>query len=268
VFINKIDIADASLLELVEIETREVLELYGFRGAPFVRGSALCALKAAERDERGDPYFRGIVELVAALDRHVPTPERNLSAPFLMPVEGVCTIPGRGTVVTGRVERGVLAPQSEVEILGGNGETVRAVVTGIQEFRRDVAEARAGHNVGLLLRGVARDGVVRGQTIVVPGSARSHRSGRAQVFLLSAKEGGRTTPCTSGYTPQFYFGATDVPGTLRIGDDVEAKHALEPGDRAEVTFELGRPVALEAGMRFAMREGGRTVGAGIVSSVC
>jgi elongation factor Tu len=267
VFVNKIDIADPSLLELVEIETREVLELYGFAGVPFVRGSALCALQAAERDQRDDPFFRGIVELVAVLDRHVPTPERNLSAPFLMPVEGVCTIPGRGTVVTGRVERGVLTPQTEIEILGGHGEALRAVVTGIQEFRRDVAEARAGHNVGLLLRGVPRDGVVRGQTIVLPGSARSHRAGRAQVFLLSSQEGGRTTPCTSGYTPQFYFGATDVPGTLRIDEALEGKRALEPGDRAEIEFELGRPIALEAGMRFAMREGGRTVGAGIVSHV-
>jgi len=180
----------------------------------------------------------------------------------MMPIEGVCTIAGRGTVVTGRVERGVLGMQREVDVVGRRDGVLTVVVTGIQEFHKDVLEARAGHNVGLLLRGVPRDEVVRGQTVVAPGSLEPHQSGRADVFLLTSIEGGRTTPCASGYTPQFYFGATDVPGTLRLGEGV-----LNPGDRAEVDFELGRPIAVEPGMRFAMREGGRTVGAGVVSSV-
>ncbi len=261
VFINKVDIADPELLELVEMEMRELLEAYGFSGVPFVRGSALRALEAALAGKLDDPYFLGVAELVRTLDRHIPEPERNLGAPFMMPIESVCTISGRGTVVTGRVERGVLSLHSEVEVVG-RGDELRVVVSGIQEFRRDVAEARAGHNVGLLLRGVPRDSVDRGQTVVVPGSLQPHRLGRAEIFLLASQEGGRTTPCTSGYTPQFYFGATDVPGTLLVGERL-----LEPGDRAEVGFELGRSIALEPGMRFAMREGGRTVGAGVVNSV-
>jgi elongation factor Tu len=262
VFINKVDVADPELLELVEIEVRELLEKYGFVAVPCVRGSALRALDAAIAGRLEDPHISGIVELIRTLDRQIAVPERNLGAPFLMPIEGVCTISGRGTVVTGRVERGILQNHAEVEVIGGSGENLTVIVTGIQEFRRDVPEARAGHNVGLLLRGVPRDGVARGQTVVLPGSVKPHRIGRAEIFLLKSSEGGRTTPCTSGYTPQFYFGATDVPGTLRVGDDL-----LSPGDRAETDFELGRPIALEPGMRFAMREGGRTVGAGIVKSV-
>jgi elongation factor Tu len=179
-----------------------------------------------------------------------------------MPIEGVCTIPGRGTVVTGRIERGVLTLGQEVELVGRSEQAREVVVTGIQEFHRDVPEAVAGHNVGLLLRGVGRDEVVRGQTLIARGSVTAHTKGSAQLFLLSESEGGRKTPCGSGYTPQFYFGATDVPGKLLL-----AERVLAPGDRAEVEFELGHAVALEAGMRFAMREGGRTVGAGIVSRV-
>ena len=262
VFINKVDVADPELLDLVEMEARELLETYGFGDVPFVRGSALCALNAATAGCLDDPYVRRIAELVRALDRHVAAPERNLGAPFMMPVEGVCSISGRGTVVTGRVERGVLGLQQDVEVVGRRDGTLKAVVTGIQEFRRDVPEARAGHNVGLLLRGVPRDGVQRGETVVAPGSVEPHECGRAEVYLLASNEGGRTTSCASGYTPQFYFGATDVPGKLDMGADV-----LEPGDRAEVAFMLGRAIALEPGMRFAMREGGRTVGAGVVNSV-
>ena len=262
VFVNKVDVADPELLELVELEVREMLQTYGFSGTPFVRGSALQALKAAERGDREDPYLRGIAELVKTLDEHVPVPERDLTAPFLMPIEGVCTIPGRGTVVTGRVERGVLRLGQEVEVVGRVDTAREVVVTGIQEFHRDVPEAVAGHNVGLLLRGVGRDEVVRGQTLTLRGSVGAHRKGRAQIFLLSTAEGGRKTPCGSGYTPQFYFGASDVPGKLLL-----AERVLGPGERAEVEFELGHAVALEAGMRFAMREGGRTVGAGIVSRV-
>ena len=262
VFVNKVDVADPELLELVELEVREMLQTYGFGAAIFVRGSALQALRAAERGDRDDPYVRGIAKLVQTLDERVPTPERDLTSPFLMPIEGVCTIPGRGTVVTGRIERGVLALGQEVELVGRSEQGREVVVTGIQEFHRDVPEAVAGHNVGLLLRGVGREEVVRGQTLIARGSVKAHKFGSAQLFLLSASEGGRKTACGAGYTPQFYFGATDVPGKLLL-----AERVLAPGDRAEVEFELGHAVALEAGMRFAMREGGRTVGAGIVSRV-
>ncbi len=262
VFVNKVDVADPELIELVELEVREMLAQYGFTNSAVVRGSALQALRAAERGERDNPFVQGIAALVSALDEHIPVPERDLSAPFLMPIEGVCTIPGRGTVVTGRVERGVLRLQQEVELVGRTEAAREVTVTGIQEFHKDVSETVAGHNVGLLLRGVGRDEVVRGQTLIARGSVTAHRSGCAEIFLLSTSEGGRKTPCGSGYTPQFYFGATDVPGKLILQDRL-----LGPGDRAEVEFELGHAVALEAGMRFAMREGGRTVGAGIVSRV-
>ena len=262
VFVNKVDIADAELLDLVEMEVAELLENQGFVRVPFVRGSALGALRALERGELQHEHVQGIVRLLEALDSHVPAPERDLLSPFLMPVEGVCTIAGRGTVVTGRVERGVLAVQDEVEIIGRGEERRRVVVTGIQEFHHDVPRALAGHNVGLLLRGLSRDAVVRGQTLIAPGSVGAHRLGRAEVFMLTTKEGGRKTPCASGYTPQFYFGATDVPGTLRIPTG-----ALDPGARGEIEFELARAVALEPGMRFAMREGGHTVGAGVVSRI-
>jgi elongation factor Tu len=262
VFVNKLDVADPELIELVELEVREMLAQYGFMGTTVVRGSALQALRAAERGERDNPFVLGIAELIRALDEQIPTPVRDLTAPFLMPIEGVCTIPGRGTVVTGRVERGVLRLQDEVELVGRTDASRAVVVTGIQEFHKDVQEAVAGHNVGLLLRGVGRDEVVRGQTLIARGSVSAHRTGSAEVFLLTASEGGRKTPCGSGYTPQFYFGASDVPGKLILRDRL-----LGPGDRAEVEFELGHAVALEAGMRFAMREGGRTVGAGIVSRV-
>jgi len=261
-FINKIDVADPELLDLVELETLELLERYGYSGVPCVRGSALQALARVRQDKLDDPYVRGIAQLVETLDRHVPEPARDLASPFLMPIEGVCTIPGRGTVVTGRVERGRLGVHGEVQIVGHDADPSSVVVTGIQEFHKDVPEAVAGHNVGLLLRGVLRHDVVRGQTAIAPGSVTSHRAGRAEVFLLGSDEGGRRTPCADGYTPQFHFGVSDVPGTLRLGEAV-----LRPGDRAEIDFELGRAVALEPGMRFAMREGGRTVGAGVVSRV-
>jgi elongation factor Tu len=262
VFVNKVDVADHDLLELVELEVREMLERYGFKRAPFVRGSALSALRAAERGEREDGYVRGIARLVQTLDEHLALPTRDEASPFLLPIEGVCTISGRGTVVTGRVERGVLELGSEVEVVGHGDAARSVVVSGIQEFHRDVPRAVAGHNVGLLLRGVGRDQVVRGQTLIARGSVGTHRKGSAKVFLLSAEEGGRKTPCGSGYTPQFYFGTTDVPGKLLLAEGL-----LGPGESAEVEFELWHAVALEAGMRFAMREGGRTVGAGIVSRV-
>jgi elongation factor Tu len=262
VFVNKVDVADSELLDLVELEVREMLQKYGYRDVPFVRGSALEGLRGAERGESENPYVRGIADLVRALDEHVPVPERDLEAPFLMPIEGVCTISGRGTVVTGRVERGVLELGAALELVGRSDVAREVVVTGIQEFHRDVPKAVAGHNVGLLLRGMSRDEVVRGQTLIARGSVGDHRTGSAEVFLLTTAEGGRKTPCAAGYTPQFYFGASDVPGKLLF-----AERVLAPGERAEVEFELGHAVALEAGMRFAMREGGRTVGAGVVSRV-
>ena len=255
VFVNKVDIADPELLDLVEVEVRELCEAHGFSGVPVVRGSALQALEG-----KGD---ESILELFDALDRHVPEPARDLDAPFLLPIEGVCTIPGRGTVVTGRALRGVLDPGAEVEIFGGKGGSFGpVVVTGIQEFHRDVPRAVAGHNVGLLLRGVGRGDVVRGQVVAFPGSITAHQRGSAEIVLLRKEEGGRRTPCRSGYMPQLHFGATDVPGRLVI-DEPE----LSPGARTTCAFELGRPIAFEAGMRFAMREGGRTVGAGIVTAV-
>jgi len=262
VFVNKLDVADPELIELVELEVREMLAQYGFSDSAVVRGSALQAVRAAERGERNDPFVKGIAELVRALDERIPLPERDLTSPFLMPIEGVCTIPGRGTVVTGRIERGALRLQDEVELVGRTDAARSVVVIGIQEFHKDVRDAVAGHNVGLLLRGVGRNEVVRGQTLIARGSVTAHRSGSAAIFLLSASEGGRRTPCRTGYTPQFYFGASDVPGKLILRDP-----SLGPGERAEVEFELGHAIALEAGMRFAMREGGRTVGAGIVSRV-
>ena len=261
VFLNKVDIADPELLDLVELEVRELCESSGFPAVRAVRGSALKALEAARAGDAGAAEARCIVELLRALDECIPVPQRELDAPFLMPVEGVCTIAGRGTVVTGRVTRGTLSPHAEVEIVGGI-ESARApvVVTGIQEFRKDVPQAIAGHNVGLLLRGVGRGDVLRGHVLVAPGSVSARRQGSAEIVLLRSEEGGRKTPCRSGYMPQLYFGATDVPGKLHF----EAGELL-PGESARVAFELGRPVAIETGMRFAMREGGRTVGAGVVT---
>ncbi len=257
VFVNKIDAANPELVDLVELEVRELLEHAGYHDVPIVRGSALAALEAARRGESDE----SIVALIRTMDGHFTTPERDLTAPFLMPVEGVCTITGRGTVVTGRVARGTLLPQQEVEIIGGESAAA-VVVSDIQEFRRPVAVAEAGHNVGLLLRGVERGAVLRGAVVVAPGSLGAHVSGRAEIVLLGSGEGGRKTPCRPGYTPQLHFGATDVPGKLSFEE-----HELSPGARSLVGLTLGRPIAVEIGMRFAMREGGRTVGAGVMTAV-
>jgi elongation factor Tu len=263
VFVNKVDVADPELLGLVELEIGDILGAYAYWNAVSVRGSALLALRACDAGKLDDPAVRPIRELLAAMDQHIPEPVRDLAAPFMMPIEGVCTIAGRGTVVTGRVERGRLALGSTVAVVGGaDGEMREVVVTGIQEFHRDVPEAAAGHNVGMLLRGVGRDEVVSGQVVIAPGSLAAHRAGRAEIFLLTKHEGGRHTPFGSGYTPQLFFGATNVTATLRCGD-----LAIQPGDRAQVEFDLQRPIAIEPGMRFAMREGGRTVGAGVVVAV-
>jgi elongation factor Tu len=266
VFVNKVDVADPELVELVVLETQELLAAQGYRDVPVVRGSALQALLAVDAGRAGDPACACIVALVDALDRHIPDPERDFTSPFLMPIEDVVTIPGRGTVVTGRVQRGVLALGATVEVVGlADGDRPRAVVvTGIQSFHRDRAAARAGDSVGLLLRGVGRDEVVRGQVVTMPGVVQSFASGEAELYVLGAHEGGRHTPFGSGYTPQFHFGATDVTGALEVGG---ADALVHPGDRARVRFTLQRPIGIEPGMRFALREGGRTVGAGLITAV-
>jgi elongation factor Tu len=263
VFVNKLDIADPELVDLVVLETDELLRAHGYRDVPVVRGSALGALIALGEGRLDDRWLQSIEELVATLDRVIPDPVRDLTSPFLMPVEGVHTIEGRGTVVTGRVARGVLAAGATIEIVGRivDGEPRRVVVTAIESFHRSQADARAGDNIGLLLRGVRRDEVVRGQVLAAVGSVQPHRIGRAELYLLTAKEGGRARPFRTGYRPQFFFGATDVTGTLEITTD------LDPGQRAEVRFALDRPVAFEPGVRFTLRESGRTVGAGVVTTI-
>jgi elongation factor Tu len=266
VFVNKTDIADAELVELVVLEVEELLQSFGYQGSPIVRGSALVALEAARAGDAAGPGAACIRDLVAALDAHVPDPERDFEGPFLMPVEDVFSIEGRGTVVTGRVERGVLPRGATVEIVGLAGEDARpreAVVTGIQSFHRDCPEARAGANVGLLLRGVRREEVFRGQAITAPGAVKPHAAGSADLYVLTAKEGGRHTPFGSGYKPQFFFGTADVTGEIEVPGEM----LVEPGARTRVVFRLQQPIGLERGMRFALREGGRTIGAGLVTDV-
>ena len=269
VFVNKMDLVPASdradIEQLVEMEVGALLETHGYRDVAFVFGSALKALAAAERGELDGPDVHCIVELVEALDSRIPDPVRDYDGPFMMPVEGVHTIPGRGTVVSGRIERGVIRVGDSLEIVGlDSSEEGPAVVTGVQSFHKDVVEGRAGMNVGLLLRGVKRDGVVRGQVVVKPGSVKPYRAGRAQIFVLGKDEGGRHTPFGSGYQPQFFFGTTDVTGVIQVDTDTGV---VDPGAQAQIGFELNKPVAIESGMRFAMREGGKTVGAGIVTEV-
>jgi elongation factor Tu len=261
VFINKVDVADEELLELVVSEVNDALELHGYKGSPVIMGSALKALR--------NPSVDGgcIQELLQAMQTHFPDPVRNFEAPFMMPIEGVHTIVGRGTVVTGRIERGVLPVGSTVEIVGlvdAEEKPRQVVVTGIQMFHKDQPEARAGENCGLLLRGVARDEVVRGQVLIAPGSVKSHTKAKVQLFVIPQKEGGRHTPIFPGYSPQFFFGTTDVTGALV---NLHGNQMINPGDHAEVSLELQKPVGMEPGMRFAVREGSKTVGAGVVLSV-
>jgi len=261
VFINKIDVSDPELLELVVIETSEYLEAQGYGDSPIVMGSALKALR--------DPVNEGqcIKDLIAAIDSHIPDPKRDFESPFMLPIEGVHTIEGRGTVVTGRIARGVLPVGSKVEIIGLVDEDSKprvVVVTGIQMFHKDQKEARAGENCGLLLRGVKRDEVVRGQVLIAPGSVSPKTKARAELFMIPGKEGGRHTPIFPGYKPQFFFGTTDVTGAVTNFGELKM---LSPGEHAEVSLELLKPVGMEAGMRFAVREGGQTVAAGIVVSV-
>jgi elongation factor Tu len=261
VFINKVDVSDPELLELVIMETAEYLEAQGYEGSPVVQGSARNALL--------NPHENGgcIKELIAALDTHLPDPKRDFDSPFMMPIEGVHTIEGRGTVVTGRIERGVLPVGSKVELIGlvdDDAKPRQVVVTGIQMFHKDQPEARAGENCGLLLRGVKRDEVVRGQVLIAPGSVEPRTKARAELFMIPTREGGRHTPILGGYQPQFFFGTTDVTGTVA---DIGSLQMLSPGDHAEVGLELRKPVGMEPGMRFAVREGGQTVAAGVILSV-
>jgi elongation factor Tu len=267
VFVNKMDMLAPGdrddIMALIQLETSELLASQGYGETPFVFGSALGALEAVKRGDLDDPAARGIVDLVAALDSHIPDPVRDYASPFLMPIEGVHTIPGRGTVVSGRVERGVLKLGDTVEIVGLDNQGAAVVVTGTQSFRKDVPEVRAGMNVGLLLRGLKRDDVERGKVLSVPGAIKARTQGKAQVFVLSAEEGGRHTPFASGYRPQFFFGVTNVTGVIRTEGDA----LVSPGDQAEVSFELNKAVGIEPGVRFAIREGGKTVGAGLVTDV-
>ena len=266
VFVNKMDAVDPAdrddMRALIQLETGELLAGQGYEGTPFVFGSALKAVEAVQRGDLADENVQAIAALVAALDAYIPDPVRDFDSPFLMPIEDVHTIAGRGTVVTGRIERGTVKVGDVVEIIGLDNEG-EVVVTGTQSFHKDVPEARAGMNVGLLLRGLKRDDVERGQMLSAPGAIRARSAGRAQIVVLTREEGGRHTPFAGGYAPQFFFGATSVTGTIRLDDG----QLVSPGDQAEIAFDLAKPVGIEAGVRFALREGGRTVGAGIVTGV-
>jgi elongation factor Tu len=260
VFMNKCDMVDdEELLELVEMEVRELLSEYDFPGddLPVIQGSAL---KALEGDEE---WAKKIVELADALDNYIPEPERDIDKPFIMPIEDVFSISGRGTVVTGRVERGIINTGDECEIVGMK-ETTKTTVTGVEMFRKLLDEGRAGENIGALLRGTKRDEVERGQVLAKPGTITPHTKFEAEVYVLSKDEGGRHTPFFKGYRPQFYFRTTDVTGAVELPEGVEM---VMPGDNLKFVVELIAPIAMDEGLRFAIREGGRTVGAGVVSKI-
>jgi elongation factor Tu len=262
VFLNKVDVVDdPELLELVELEVRELLTKYEFPGdtIPIVRGSAIQALQNPTDPEKNKCIF----ELMAAVDKYIPTPKRETDKPFLMPVEDVFSITGRGTVATGRVERGTVKVGDEIEIVGIK-DTRKSVVTGVEMFRKLLDRAEAGDNIGCLLRGVEKDDIVRGMVLAKPGSITPHKKFKAQVYVLSKEEGGRHTPFFSGYRPQFYFRTTDVTGNLALAQGVEM---LMPGDNAALEVELIAPIAMEKGLKFAVREGGRTVGSGVVAEI-
>ncbi|MEW8963546.1 elongation factor Tu [Paraclostridium dentum] len=263
VFLNKADMVDdPELLELVEMEVRELLSEYNFPGddTPIISGSALKALE----NPTDEAATNCIMELMEAVDSHIPTPERATDKPFLMPVEDVFTITGRGTVATGRVERGVLHVGDEVEVVGMTEETRKTVVTGIEMFRKLLDEAQAGDNIGALLRGVQRTDIERGQVLAKTGSVNPHKSFVGQVYVLKKEEGGRHTPFFDGYRPQFYFRTTDVTGSIKLPDGMEM---VMPGDHIDMNVELITPVAMDEGLRFAIREGGRTVGSGVVTTI-
>jgi elongation factor Tu len=263
VFLNKCDMVDdEELIELVDMELRELLDKYEFPGddTPIIRGSAL---KALESDDPDSPEAKCIFELMDAIDSFIPEPQRDIDKPFLMPIEDVFSISGRGTVVTGRVDRGIVRVNEAVEIVGIR-PTIKTVCTGVEMFRKLLDEGRAGDNIGVLLRGTKRDEVERGQVVAVPGSITPHTKFKAEVYILSKEEGGRHTPFFSGYRPQFYFRTTDVTGILTLPEGIEM---VMPGDNVAITAELITPIAMEKELRFAIREGGRTVGAGVVSEI-
>ena len=266
VFLNKCDqVDDEELLELVEMEVRELLDFYGFPGdeTPIIRGSALNALVSESTDPNA-PEYACIKELMDAVDDYIPTPDRKADMPFLMPVEDVFTISGRGTVATGRVERGQLKLSEEVEIVGLSDEKKKTVVTGIEMFHKLLDYAEAGDNIGALLRGVDRNGIERGQVLAKPGSIHPHTKFKGQVYVLTKDEGGRHTPFFNNYRPQFYFRTTDVTGIISLPEGTEM---CMPGDNVDMKVELITPIAIEKGLRFAIREGGRTVGSGVVTEI-
>ena len=269
VFMNKVDLVDdEELLELVEMEIRELLSKYEFPGddLPIVKGSAKCAIDAYQSGNTNlsDPVYAPILQLMDEIDAYIPTPERATDKPFLMPVEDVFTITGRGTVATGRVERGSVKPSDPVEIVGIREEIKTSVVTGVEMFRKLLDEAFAGDNVGLLLRGVDRKEIERGQVIAKPKTVTPHKEFEGQVYVLTKEEGGRHSPFFKGYRPQFYFRTTDVTGSIQLDEGVEM---VMPGDHTHITVELITPIAMEEGLRFAIREGGHTVGSGVVSKI-
>lgn len=275
VFLNKIDqVDDEELLELVELELRELLSSYDFPGddLPIVRGSGLMALEAMQKDPkttRGqNEWVDRIYELMDAVDSYIPTPERDVDKPFLMAVEDVFSITGRGTVATGRIERGKVKVNDTVELVGLR-DTRTTTVTGIEMFKKSLDEGMAGDNAGLLLRGMKKEDIERGMVLAKPGSITPHTQFEGEVYVLTEKEGGRKTPFFSGYKPQFYVRTTDVTGTIAsfTADDGSAAEMVMPGDRIKMTVELINPIAIEQGMRFAIREGGRTIGAGVVSKI-
>ena len=260
VFLNKCDMVDdPELIELVEMEVTELLESYGFKDCPIIKGSALKALE----DPNGE-WGDKIMELMDTVDSYIPDPKRDNDKPFLMPVEDVFTISGRGTVATGRVERGQLHMNDEVEIIGIKEETTKSVITGIEMFRKTLDYAEAGDNIGILLRGIDRDGIERGQVVAKPGSVTCHKKFTAQVYVLTKDEGGRHTPFFNNYRPQFYFRTTDVTGVCDLPEGTEM---CMPGDHVEMTIELIHPIAMEQGLTFAIREGGHTVGSGRVATI-
>ncbi len=266
VYLNKCDqVDDPELLELVEMEVRDLLSSYEFPGdeIPIVKGSSLKVLESTSTDPNA-PEYACIKELMDAVDSYIPTPDRPTDQPFLMPVEDVFTITGRGTVATGRVERGVVKVGDEVEIIGLSKENKKTVVTGVEMFRKLLDQAEAGDNIGVLLRGIQRNEIERGQVLAVPGSIHPHTKFKAEVYILTKEEGGRHTPFFNGYRPQFYFRTTDVTGVIDLPAGTEM---VMPGDNITMTIELITPIAIEKGLRFAIREGGRTVGSGIVAEI-
>jgi len=264
VFLNKVDVVDdPELLDLVELEVRELLSKYEFPGddLPVIRGSAIKAINAPSPDHED---AKCILELLKALDEYIPEPKRDVDKPFLLPIEDVFSISGRGTVGTGRIERGMIKTGEEVEIVGLKEESFKSVVTGVEMFRKILDEGQAGDNVGLLLRGVDKEALERGMVVAKPGSVKPHTKFKGQVYILTKEEGGRHTPFFKGYRPQFYFRTTDVTGVAQLPEGVEM---VMPGDNVEVNVELITPIAMEKELRFAIREGGRTVGAGVVSEI-